>query len=153
MTAPFNGQGSAQAAPEPVRLVAHDGTVMVPDDEGLSVYLDVDDGARSIMFGESELEPGPPPRVEEPYRVVLSERWADGGGHCFGGVVSVSLGRGLLSLMFTAEAAADLGFPSPDVQIALPLEPSTVDMIRRALRTVFESGPAEFRPAQIDLDA
>jgi hypothetical protein len=149
VTTPFNEQRSAA---EPVRLVAHDGTVMLPDDEGLSVYFDVDDGARSIMFGESELAPGPPPRVEEPYRVHVSERWADGEGHCYGGVVSVSLQAEVLALTFTAEAAAELGFPSPDVQIALELEPSTVDSVRRALRVVFESGPQEFRPKRIDLD-
>ena len=136
-----------------VRLVAHDGTVTVPDDEGLSVYLEVDDGARSIMFGESEREPGLPPGVDEAYRVFVSKRWADEESHCFGGVASVSLRAGVLSLTFTTEAAAELGFPSPDVQIALDLEPSTVDAIRRALRVVFESGPAEFRPKRLDLDA
>ena len=147
--------GSTPEGRQPALLLtAYCGSVHYPDDEGQWIYLRFD-GDRSLILSEPEPPPGAreSTHVMNSYHVTFDEESAGLGLRgSYGGVVSVSLRSRVLSLSFTAEAAAELRLPSPEVRITLDLEPSTIDEMRVALPVIFGTGPIAFRSRRLDVD-
>ncbi|MFI6598795.1 Imm10 family immunity protein [Nonomuraea sp. NPDC050536] len=114
-----------------------------------------DDGADVVAFGLAEEEDGTGRAlifmmsVDEPdddYCIVREDQ----AGTTYGGVIECGLSSGRLRLCFTQQAAEELDV-APVVAIDLCVDDDGVELVRRSLREILQSGPADQRPRLLKL--